>query len=216
MRNDIYEKRVGLRRLMLSLMRRELLNLYQSAQVGAKTYFVCKLLTLLLESAVDLACYGVGFEMACTYSTIEIQRTPAFRVYKKCLFHNISCAEVRGSGKCPLLKRTSAEEGAKVAPAPKNDRDVLNEELQRFDGIPSFGGEFKTRVREKAAEVERIERSKPKATTNDADLLEAELSDFMEKIETKKEKPTLQEEGGVSKKVQGELRRARTRKTAEK
>jgi hypothetical protein len=38
----------------------------------------------------------------------------------------------------------------------------------------------------------------------------------MEKIETKKEKPTVQEEDGVSKKVQGELRRARTKKTVEK
>jgi hypothetical protein len=152
--------------------------------------------------------------MACTYSSIEIQRTPEFRVYKKCMFYDRPCAEVRGAGKCPLLKHTTAEEAVKIAPAPRDDRAVLNEELQRFDGIPSVGGEFKSPEGARVPRTERIEKAKPEAATSEVELLKAELSDFMEKIETKREKPTVQEKSSVSKRVQSELRRAR--KTEEK
>jgi hypothetical protein len=129
--------------------------------------------------------------MACTYSTVEIQREPEFRVFKKCMFYNLPCAEVRGSGKCALLKRTAAAPVIAGVAQPQGDyKEALNEELRRFDNIPATGGEFKT--------IEKGKETTPKpsgtATTSpqsDVDLLKAELSDFMDKIESKKEKATI-------------------------
>jgi hypothetical protein len=136
--------------------------------------------------------------MSCTYSTIEIQRTPEFRVYKKCLFRNLSCAEVRGTGECPLLKRASSREAFKVTSAPENVKDVLNEELQKIDEIPSLGGKRETPEEVRTAKIQRMESTKPKADTGEVDLLKAELSDFMDKLETGKTKPAVQEDGEAS------------------
>jgi hypothetical protein len=117
---------------------------------------------------------------------------------------------------CPLLRRAPEAEESKVASTPRDERAVLNEELQRFDGIPTFGGEYKSPEGGRVEESDQIERSKPRAATSEVDLLKAELSDFMEKMETKKQKLTVQEESGVGKGVQGELRRAGKRKTSQK
>jgi hypothetical protein len=127
--------------------------------------------------------------MACTYSSIEIQREPEFRVFKKCLFYNLPCAEVRGSKKCPLLKSTAS--GPAIAGATQqrgDEKEALNEELRRFDSIPAVGGEFAEKARPSKAKTEKVESIKAVPAQSDVDLLRAELSDFMDKIEPKKEK----------------------------
>jgi hypothetical protein len=154
--------------------------------------------------------------MACTYSTIEIQRTPEFRVYKKCLFRNLSCAEVRGSGQCPLLKGAPAREAVMAASAPEDVKGVLNDELKRIDEIPSLGGKQRTPEEVRTTKIQRTESTKPNANTGEVDLLRAELSDFMDKIEPGKIKPAVQEDGEASKGVQGESRKTRAKKAIEK
>jgi hypothetical protein len=127
--------------------------------------------------------------MACTYSTIEIQREPEFRVFKKCLFYNLPCAEVRGSKRCPLI--TSTASGPTIAGATQqrgDEREALNEELRRFDSISAAGGDYGEKPRTTKAKPEKVEENKMASFQSDADLLRAELSDFMDKIEPKKEK----------------------------
>ena len=153
--------------------------------------------------------------MSCTYSTIEIQRFPEFKVYKKCLFRNLSCAEVRGSGKCPMLKNVPVAKATTATSAPRDVRDVLTEELQRFDEIQSLGGE-KSLGAGRVSEVENTEQIKPKPSNSDVDLLKAELSDFLGKLETKKEEPAVQERGRAIKKAQSDAGSTRSRKTREK
>jgi hypothetical protein len=179
----------------------------------AKTYFVGRVLFLVRDGLI-IVFQGAELEVSCTYSTIEIQRFPEFRVYKKCLFRNLSCAEVRGSGKCPMLKNVPVGKAATATSAPKEVRDVLTEELQRFDEIPSLGG--KSIGAGRVPEIENTEQIKPKTSTSDVDLLKAELSDFFDKIETKKEKPAAQEDGRASKKDQSDAGSTRIRKTREK
>lgn len=133
--------------------------------------------------------------MACTYSSIEIQREPEFRVFKKCLFYNLPCAEVRGSKRCPLLK--SAASGPIIAGAgagagatqPRGDeKEALSEELRRFDNIPAESREFGAPAGTSKAKPEKVESIKVVTPQSEVDLLRAELSDFMDKIEPKKEK----------------------------
>ncbi|WXG42673.1 MAG: hypothetical protein WED04_00965 [Promethearchaeati archaeon SRVP18_Atabeyarchaeia-1] len=130
--------------------------------------------------------------MACTYSSIEIQREPEFRVFKRCLFYNLPCAEVRGSKKCPLLRRTSSGPAIAGAPATRGDeKEVLNEELRQFDNIPAVGGEYGATGRAPKEATEKTEKINVVAPRSDVDLLRAELSDFMDKMESKKEKPAI-------------------------
>lgn len=127
--------------------------------------------------------------MACTYSSIEIQREPEFRVFKKCLFYNLPCAEVRGSKRCPLLKSTASGPAIAGAPQPRGDeKEALSEELRQFDSIPAVGGDYGATARASKAKIEKAESIKVVAPPTDVDLLRAELSDFMDKIEPKKEK----------------------------
>ena len=127
--------------------------------------------------------------MACTYSSIEIQREPEFRVFKKCLFYNLPCAEVRGSKRCPLLKSTASGPAIAGAPQPRGDeKEALSEELRRFDNIPAVGGDYGATSRTPKIKPEKTESIKAVTPQSDVDLLRAELSDFMDKIEPKKEK----------------------------
>jgi hypothetical protein len=130
--------------------------------------------------------------MACTYSSIEIQREPEFRVFKKCLFYNLPCAEVRGSKKCPLLKSLASGPLIAGASQPRGDeKEALSEELRRFDNIPAVGGDYGATAKSSAAKPAKTAKTEPiRAATppSDVDLLRAELSDFMDKIEPKKEK----------------------------
>jgi hypothetical protein len=127
--------------------------------------------------------------MACTYSSIEIQREPEFRVFKRCLFYNLPCAEVRGSKRCPLLKSTPSGPVVAGAPQPRGgDKEALSEELRRFDNIPAVGGEYGGTAVAPKGKTEKAENIKVVAPQNEVDLLRAELSDFMDKIEPKKEK----------------------------
>nr|MDO8100682.1 hypothetical protein [Candidatus Njordarchaeota archaeon] len=128
--------------------------------------------------------------MACTYASVEIQRTPELRVFKKCLFYDKTCAEVRASRMCPLLRRAAREQPlAPTIGAPATDRDVLSDELRRIDSIPVTTGQIRSRETGRIETPKKIEEPKPEGPS-DAELLKAELSDFMNKIETKREKPS--------------------------
>lgn len=147
---------------------------------------------LLSENVLNLGSNGVRAKMACTYSSIEIQREPEFRVFKKCLFYNLPCAEVRGSKRCPLLKSTASGPTIAGAPQPRgDDKEALNEELRRFDNIPAVAGDYGATAGTSKAKTEKAENIKVVAPQSEVDLLRAELSDFMDKIEPKKEKPAL-------------------------
>ncbi|WXG45310.1 MAG: hypothetical protein WED05_01060 [Candidatus Atabeyarchaeum deiterrae] len=128
--------------------------------------------------------------MACTYSSVEIQRSPELRVLKKCMFFDKPCAEIRAAKKCPLINRATrpAERPTPTSGRQTGYSDVLNEELQKFESIPAVGGEFKS-GEEAAARAGRA-AEKPQVTRgpSDAELLEAELSDFMDKFGAKSEK----------------------------
>lgn len=130
--------------------------------------------------------------MACTYASVEIQRTPELRVFKKCLFYDKTCAEVRASRMCPLLRRAAPEQPlAPTMIAPTSDRDVLSDELRRIDSIPVTTGAVRPREIGRTETPKKIEEPKPEGPS-DTELLKAELSDFMNKIETfeaKKQKP---------------------------
>jgi hypothetical protein len=126
--------------------------------------------------------------MACTYASVEIQRTPELRVFKKCLFYDKTCAEVRASRMCPLLRRAAPEQPpAPTMGAPATDKDVLSDELRRIDSIPVTTGGVRPREVGTTETPKKTEELKPEGPS-DAELLKAELSDFMNKIETKQEK----------------------------
>jgi hypothetical protein len=114
-----------------------------------------------------------------------------------------------------MLKNVPVGKAATATSAPRDVRDVLTEELQRFDEIPSLGGD-KSLGAGRVPEIENKEQMKPKTSTSDVDLLKAELSDFLDKIETKKEKPSAQEGGKANKKDQSDAGSIRTRKTHER
>ena len=143
--------------------------------------------------------------MACTYASVEIQRTPELRVFKKCLFYDKTCAEVRASRMCPLLRRAAPEQPlAPAMGAPETDRDVLSDELRRIDSIPVTTGAIRPREESRAGTSKKSEETKP-AGPSDAELLKAELSDFMNKIDMKKEKPeTTRKTAGARKRSQSQ------------
>jgi hypothetical protein len=114
-----------------------------------------------------------------------------------------------------MLKNVPAGKAAAATSAPRDVRDVLTEELQKFDEIPSLGGD-KSLGAGRTPEIENTEQMKPKTSTSDVDLLKAELSDFMDKIETKKVKPAAQERDGANKKDQSDAGSIRNRKTHER
>jgi hypothetical protein len=114
-----------------------------------------------------------------------------------------------------MLKNVPAAKSATAASAPRDVRDVLTEELQKFDEIPGLAGD-KSIGAGRVPEIENTEQIKPKTSTSDVDLLKAELSDFLDKIETKKEKHTAQEGGRASKKDLSDTGSTRTRRTREK
>jgi RecB family exonuclease len=66
--------------------------------------------------------------------------------------------------------------------------DVLEEELQRFDSIPIVNSEFESKEGARPKKREKAEKVETEATRSDTELLEAELSGFIDRIETKKEK----------------------------
>jgi hypothetical protein len=115
-----------------------------------------------------------------------------------------------------LLKGAHAREPAKTTSAPEDEKDLLNEELQKFDEIPSLGGKYKTPEEAKTAKIQHTESSKPNAETGDVDLLKAELSDFMDKLETKKKKPAVQKDNEANKRVQDEPKRTQPKNASEK
>jgi hypothetical protein len=143
--------------------------------------------------------------MSCTYASVEIQRTPELRVFKKCLFYDKTCAEVRAARMCPLLRRATPEQAPPtILEVPKTERDVLNDELKRIDSIPITSGEIRARDATRTEARKKIEETKPQGPS-DSDMLKAELSDFMNKIDMKKEKPeTTRKTAGVRKRSQSE------------
>ena len=114
-----------------------------------------------------------------------------------------------------MLKNVPARKEATATSAPRDVRDVLSEELQRFDEIPSLGGDKSVRAG-REPEIENTEQIRPKTSTSDVDLLKAELSDFLDKIETKKEKPAAQEGARANKKDQSGAGSTRPKKTRER
>jgi hypothetical protein len=126
--------------------------------------------------------------MSCTYASVEIQRTPDFRIFKRCLFYDKPCSEVRAAKMCPLMKRgTAAQPPAPTSRVPAADRAVLSDELQRIDSIPVKTGVTGRREADRREATEKTEAPQPKGPS-DAELLRAELSDFISILEAKEPK----------------------------